>query len=122
MTSVLIVDDERACRDSLRLLLSLEGFEVEVAADGREAIEVGKRFAPEILVVDWMLRDRMDGLQVAAELREVNPKLETIAISGHPSADLESRIKTIPATGYLSKPFLPAELVEAVRQAADRLG
>lgn len=122
MIRVLIVDDEQACRDSLKLLLSLENFDVEVAADGQEALEVGNRFSPEILLVDWMLRNRMDGLAVAAALREVNPKLETIAISGHPSADLELNVKGLPATQYLSKPFLPAELIEAVRQAAERLG
>jgi len=122
MTRVLIVDDEQACRDSLRLLLSLEGFEVEVAADGGEAVEAGLRFVPEILVVDWMLRDQRDGLAVAAALRQVNPKLETIAVSGHPHADLESNLKGLAATQYLSKPFLPAELIEAVRRAAERLG
>ena len=119
MTKVLVVDDESACRESLQLLLSTcTDSEVEVAANGREAIETGGHFQPDVLIVDWMLKDRMNGLEVAESLRAVHPDLRIIVITGFPSPELESRIKAIPGAQCLSKPFRPAELLAATEQAA----
>ena len=64
MPKVLIVDDERSYRDYLGRFLAREGHEVQLAATGREAIDGGCRFRPDVLVVDWMLKDHVHGLQV----------------------------------------------------------
>ena len=122
MTKILIVDDEPACRDSLCLLLSLESFEVEVAADGRAALEVATRQHPDVLLVDWMLDDHQDGLQVAEAIRAINPKLQTIVITGFPTPELEARVKAATATELLEKSSRPGDLLAAVKRAADRCG
>ena len=118
MAKVLIVDDESACRESLHLLLSFEDFEVETAANVQEALEAGRRFVPDVLIVDWMLKDTMDGIQVAEAVRAVNPELQTIVITGYPSAELAARLKGFDCTDHLEKPFRPGELVAATHKAA----
>ncbi len=118
VAKVLVVDDEYACRDSLGLLLSLEDFSVETASDAGEALAVATEFAPDVLIVDWMLSDDADGLDIAESLRATHPGLQTIVVTGYPSADLEARVKSIPRAQYLTKPYKPAELIAAARAAA----
>jgi DNA-binding NtrC family response regulator len=118
VSKVLVVDDEQACRDSLRLLLSLEGFQVRVAAGAREAVAATVADAPDVLVVDWLLAGPMDGLQVIEAVRVANPKLQCVVVTGYLSAEVEARIKAVPGAQYLAKPFVPAELIAAVRRAA----
>ncbi len=118
LAKVLIVDDEYACRDSLGLLLSLENFDVEMAADAKEALDIGVSFAPDVLIVDWMLGDETDGLQVAEALRAVDPNVQVIVVTGYPSDDLAARVGAIPAAQYMTKPYRPAELIAATRRAA----
>jgi DNA-binding NtrC family response regulator len=118
MARVLIVDDERACRESAELLLSLEGFEVRTAATSQEGIELGNSYAPDVLVVDWMLASPVDGLQVLEALRRIHPTMQAVVITGYLSAELEAQIKALPGTQYLAKPFLSGELVAAVSKAA----
>jgi len=119
MGKVLVVNDEAACRESLRLLLSLESFEVIVAADGEEAVAMGKDFLPDVLVVDWVLTGRIDGLQAAEALRAINPRMQVVVMTGYPSDDLETRVKAMPGFQYLAKPFIPAEMTAAVHKAAE---
>lgn len=120
MTKVLIVDDEQACRDSLLLLLSFEDFEVRVAANAREAVAATVADVPDVLVVDWLLTGLMDGLQVIEAVRVANPKLQSVVVTGYLSAEIEARIKAVPGVQYLAKPFVPDELIAAVRRAAAR--
>ena len=66
---ILVVDDERAVRESLRRALELEGYEVELAEDGREALERLEREAePDAVVLD-VLMPGVDGLEVCRTLR-----------------------------------------------------
>ncbi len=117
MVKVLVVDDEPAYRDSLRLLMPCEGFEVETAANEREALDVSQRFAPDVLVVDWMLKDHTDGLDIAQGLRQRHPKMQVILITGYPTANLEARIRSLPATQLLTKPFTLSRLIGSIYAA-----
>ena len=117
MVKVLVIDDEPAFRDSLRLLMPCEGFEVETAANAREAFDVAARFEPDVLVVDWMLKDHTDGLEVAESMRPGHPNLRVIVITGYPTASLETRIRNTPATQFLTKPFTLSDLIDAIYAA-----
>lgn len=118
MPKVLIVDDEHACRDSLRLLLSLEDFDIRMASSGDEAIDIAEEFQPDVVIVDWLLRNGMDGLDVVVALRERNPSVQAVVVTGYPSDELEDRIKALPDAQYLAKPFAPDELIAATHRAA----
>jgi len=118
MVRVLVVDDEPDYPRLLNIILSKEGFEVATAESASEALNVGAHFAPEVLIVDWMLNGTEDGLWIAEALRQEYPALQTILITGYPSLELEAQVKRLPATRFLAKPFTPADLIELVREAS----
>jgi DNA-binding response OmpR family regulator len=115
---VLLVDDEPAYRDSLEHILSHENYSVRTASSATAAMEVTGEFVPDILIVDWMLRDEMDGVEVAQNLRSLNPGLRTIFITGYRTSRLEERMREVPFAQFLSKPFSLDAFMESVRLAA----
>lgn len=118
MVKVLVVDDHPGCLDSLRLLLESEGFEVQTAQDGPQALSIAARFQPDVLVVDWRLGPPLDGIDVAEALQTMNPAPQTIVISGHSAAESDPRIKVPPIVGFLAKPFRSSELLASIKDAA----
>ena len=117
---ILLVDDEPAYRDSLGHILSHESYDVRTAACAKSAIDVAQDFVPDILIVDWMLRDEMDGMQVAQNLRSVNPRLKTIFITGYRTLRLENQMREVPFAQFLSKPFSLDDFLEAIRMATSQ--
>lgn len=113
--SILVVDDEAPFRIFLRRLLERFGAHVETSASGLVSLEIANREPPDLLIIDWMLKDSLDGLQIAAELRKRNPGLATIIITGYPSTELEERVANEPRTIHLSKPFEADDLLDAIR-------
>jgi DNA-binding response OmpR family regulator len=112
--NILIVDDESGYREPLTAMLGCEGYRVCAAASGREAIEASSHFPPDLIIVDWMLRDQTDGLAVIQTLRSSFPSLKTIVITGYPTATLETRIANVPGCQLLAKPFTWKELTTAI--------
>jgi DNA-binding NtrC family response regulator len=118
MTRVLVVDDEADYPQLLSIILGKEGFDVQTAATGAEAMRVVEHFVPDVLIVDWMLEASDDGMDVAKTIESLNPNLRTILITGYPSPSLEARIERLANVEFLAKPFTPADLVAMVRRAA----
>jgi DNA-binding NtrC family response regulator len=119
---VLIVDDEPPYRVFLRKLFEKHGCRVETSASGIVSREIADRMMPDVLVIDWMLKNTVDGLQAAAEIRKHNPDLVTILITGYPSVELEERTKSEPRTTFVSKPFEAEDILSAVRSALAKKG
>lgn len=117
MPKILVVDDEPGYPRILSIILEHEGFEVATAQSPKEALEVGHRWNPDLLIVDWMLNDPSDGVDVAHQLRTVYPAMRTIVITGYPSDDLKTRIASIPGSQFLAKPFTPENLIAMAWQA-----
>jgi CheY-like chemotaxis protein len=117
MTKVLIVDDEAGYRDHLAFSLSGEGHEVETAASGSRAIEMGSRCRPHVLVADWMLKESIHGLHVSEVLRTLVPELQTILITGYGSRDLRAKAEQLPVFDFIEKPFALERLHAAVNEA-----
>jgi DNA-binding response OmpR family regulator len=120
MTKILIVDDEPSYRDSLDLILSYEDYEVRTAADGVAALEVAGCFVPDVLIVDWMLRGTMNGIEVAKTLLESNPSMRTIVITGYATPRLVAQVERIEGAEMLAKPFGVDELLAAVDRVVDQ--
>ena len=120
MTKILIVDDEPSYRDSLDLILSYEDYEVRTAADGVAGLEVAGSFVPDVLIVDWMLRGNMNGLDVTKTLLESNPHMRTIVITGYATPRLVAQVEGIGGAQVLAKPFGVDEILAALESVVDQ--
>ncbi len=113
---VLVVDDERAVRESLRRALELEGYEVELAADGREALDrldSGAR-EPDAVLLD-VLMPEVDGLEVCRRLRRAGSRVPVLMLTAR--AEVENRVEGLDAGAddYITKPFALEELLARLR-------
>lgn len=118
MAGVLIVEDDADLREMLRDALEKRKFTVITAANGREAVA---RFRPSVIdmVVTDLLMPEEDGLMVIMKIKELKPSVKLIAISGGGKAGPGSYLlmaSTLGADHVFSKPFLPSELVQKVRE------
>ncbi len=112
---VLVVDDESTIRRILATRLTMKGYEVSVAVDGEEALQVFQEQEPDLVVLDIMM-PKLNGLQVCQELRKTT-EVPIIILSA--LGDVGDRIQGLElgADDYLSKPFSPKELegrIEAI--------
>ena len=114
---ILIVDDEPYVIRSLSFVLKREGYQVETAKDGIEAIEIVKRWKPRLVFLDIVLPG-MDGVEVCREIK-ADPKLRDIYIlvlSAKAQEKDRQKIFSAGANGYMTKPFSPKKLVERLRK------
>jgi two-component system response regulator RegX3 len=115
---VLVVDDEQSYRDALRIALEREGFRVEVAADGAEAIERFDAVRPALVLLDVML-PRISGIDVCRELRS-RSQVPIIMVTAR-NAEIDAVVGLeVGADDYVTKPFRLRELVARVRAALRR--
>ena len=118
MLKVLLIDDEPVFRQLLMSYIKSDGFEAKAAGNGVEAMELLKRFDPDVLVVDWMLNNHLHGLEVIQICHRLKPRIPVILISGYPSKELRTKAEKCGVSQFLAKPFQPEDLVVAIRQAA----
>jgi two-component system, cell cycle response regulator CpdR len=111
LPAVLVVDDEPSLLDSVAQTLRRSGFEVHVASDGVEAIEVARGRRIGVLVTDLAMPN-MDGVTLAERLREERPDLPVLFITGHAAVDLARRLPE--DAPVLRKPFRALDLVSTV--------
>jgi two-component system response regulator RegX3 len=115
---VLVVDDEQSYRDALRIALEREGFRVEVAADGAEAIARFDAVRPALVLLDVML-PRITGIDVCRELR-TRSQVPIIMVTAR-NAEIDAVVGLeVGADDYVTKPFRLRELVARVRAALRR--
>ena len=117
--SVLIIDDEAEIRESLRTLLELEGYEVEVAGTGEEGLfRIGER-SFDLLLLDLALPDR-NGLEILSELQGHDPALSVIMITAYGTVENAVRAMQSGAANFIQKPWDNEKLLADVRAAVAR--
>jgi len=120
---ILVVDDDQAVRDSLRRALALQGYDVELAGDGEEALFKLRTnpSATDLLVVD-VLMPRLDGLELTRRLRAYGNEVPILMLTARDQ--VADRVEGLEAGAddYLVKPFALEELVARVRALLRRLG
>jgi two-component system response regulator RegX3 len=115
---ILVVDDEQSYRDALRVALEREGFRVEVAADGAEAISRFDAVRPALVLLDVML-PRISGIDVCRELRS-RSQVPIIMVTAR-NAEIDAVVGLeVGADDYVTKPFRLRELVARVRASLRR--
>jgi two-component system response regulator MprA len=112
---ILVVDDERAVRESLRRALELEGYEVELAGDGEEALyRLGSNGDPDAMILD-VLMPGIDGLEVCRRLRREGNHIPVLMLTARD--EVENRVAGLDAGAddYVTKPFALEELLARIR-------
>jgi DNA-binding response OmpR family regulator len=115
MKPVLIVEDETIMRESLRDWLKDEGYEVDTAESGEEALQKIGETEFGVAVLDLRL-PRKDGLDVLREATAQNPKLKGVIITAYPSVETAVEAMKIGAVDYIVKPFAPDVLEKAIEE------
>jgi two-component system, response regulator FlrC len=113
---VLVVDDDPGMRDGMALSLKRAGFITEQAKSGEEALRMTRPGAFDAVVTDLRMMG-IDGLQLTARLKALDPVLPVLLVTAFGSLDTAREAMRLGAFDYLSKPFSPDELVTAVRKA-----
>ena len=119
---ILVVDDERAVRESLRRALELEGYEIELAEDGLQALDrLAREDQPDAVILD-VLMPGIDGLEVCRMLRGRGSRLPVLMLTAR--TQVEDRVEGLDAGAddYLTKPFALEELLARVRALLRRSG
>jgi two-component system response regulator MprA len=118
---ILVVDDEPAVRDSLDRALRLEGYTVDLAADGAEALDALRGQSPDALVLDLMM-PRVDGLEVCRRMRAAGDRTPVLVLTARDG--VSDRVKGLDAGAddYLVKPFALDELLARLRALLRRSG
>lgn len=116
---VLVVDDEENVVELLKLYLESEKYEVELAGDGVEALELAEKFKPDLIILDIML-PFIDGWQVARKLRE-NTDIPIIMLSAKGEESDKILGLNLGGDDYVTKPFSPGEVTARVRAILRRV-
>ena len=118
MTSILVADDAKLVRITLRKILESAGYTSLGAKDGAEAVEIYRKKKPDLVIVDIVMPIK-DGVRTFLELRGFDAKAKIIAMSAGARSgkiDYLSLTKRIGANGILAKPFTRATVLALVGQ------
>ena len=121
MTKILVIDDDIAINELIKINLELQGYEVKQAYNGTEGFALAKQEAPELIVLDVMMPE-VDGYTVAQRIRQCDEISETPIIMLTALSELQNKVIgfNIGVDDYLTKPFETEELVVRVRALLKR--
>src|SRR5881392_654580 len=114
--SILIVDDERGIRDTLRAVMEDEGFSTDAVATGEECLEAVERRAYGCILLDVWLPG-IDGLETLRQLRDAGSEAAVVIISGHGNVETAVRATKLGAFDFIEKPLSIEKTVLVVRNA-----
>jgi len=118
---VLLVEDEWQLRHLLHRVLANQGYQVQVACDGTEGMELVEHAdRPFDLIVSDVLMPGMGGLELAGRVRQLYPELPVIFLSGYAGGTAEVRLSLPDDAEILAKPFPPTALLDRIRRVLDR--
>src|SRR5580765_7559370 len=115
---ILVIDDEAAIRDSLRMTLEYEGYEFIGAATGQEGLALAEREAPDLVLLDVKMPG-MDGIEVLERLRNMNEALPVVVVSGHGTISTAVEATKKGAFDFIEKPFASERVLVSLRNALD---
>ena len=119
LSAILVIDDDKNQRNSLRFALEDRGFQVELAASGQEALELAKKARFDAAICDIMMPG-LDGLETLRALRQEQPWLEVVMATGYGTSQSALKALKLGACHYLTKPYELQDLVDILNQALGR--
>jgi hypothetical protein len=119
MSTLLIIDDEKAIRKTLTEILRFEGYAIEEAGDGEEGLNLYRNKTYDAVLCDIKM-PKLDGLEFLEKARQTNPDVPIIMISGHGNIDTAVEAVKMGAFDYISKPPDLNRLLITIKNACDR--
>jgi DNA-binding NtrC family response regulator len=119
MSNILIIDDEKAIRKTLTEILSYEGYKIDEAGDGEEGLRRYREKEYDVILCDIKM-PKMDGIEFLEKIKEANPDIPIIMISGH--GTIETAVEAVKkgAYDYIAKPPDLNRLLITIRNAMDK--
>jgi len=117
-TKLLVVDDEHVVCESCSRIFSERGFEVETCTDSMRGLDLATEQSYRAILVDLMMPN-VDGLEFLRRLRQHDPSVPVIFITGYASVPTAAEAMRLGATDYIPKPFTPEEILKAVQRVFD---
>jgi len=115
MIKFLIVDDEQDVVDNVSELFTLRNYAVITATSGRKALELVEKEKPNIIILDIRMPD-INGIDVLKEVKKNYPKIRVIMLTGIEDEATKNMAMALGASGYFTKPYSYAELIELSRK------
>ena len=119
MPKILIIDDERSIRNTLKEILTYEGFEVSEAQDGMEGLKAVEKGKFDVILCDIKM-PKMDGIEVLEKIQELAPETPVVIVSGHGNIDTAVEAIKKGAFDYIAKPLDLNRTLVTIRNAMDR--
>ncbi|MBW4056627.1 MAG: sigma-54-dependent Fis family transcriptional regulator [Proteobacteria bacterium] len=116
---LLVIDDEPAIREGVRRILESDSFQVETFASGYAALERIKQQTFDLVITDLKMPG-ISGMEVLKALKEIQPDLPVIFITGYSSVDSAVEVMKLGAVDYIAKPFTPEEMLSTVKLALEQ--
>lgn len=115
---ILVVDDEPAIRDTMRMILDYDGYETVLAASGQEALQIVERDPPDLAFLDIKMPG-MDGLEVLSRIRAATDTVPVVIVSAHGSASSALEAGRLGAFRFIEKPLSKDYVLDAVREGLE---
>ena len=116
MANILIIDDEEEIRNVSSYILQAEGYLVDTASDGHEAIQKATKQEYDLALVDLVLPGGLNGLDIISKLKEISSATRIIAFTGFSGANIAEKTSRAGADGFITKPFLSQGLIQTVHK------
>jgi DNA-binding response OmpR family regulator len=124
MQKILIIDDESHILLMLKKMLEKSGYEIDLAANGVEGVELFKKSQADLVITDIIMPEK-EGLETIREMRRIKPNLKIIAMSGGGKVSADNYLdiaKIFGAAKVIAKPFTKQEMVGAVQELLGSAG
>jgi len=118
IANILIIDDDAQIRSMLSSILEDEGYSVEAVENGKKAIKTCEKMSFDIALIDVDLPD-IKGVDLLPKLKQMQPKMVKIIITGNPSIDNAVKAVNEKSDGFILKPFNVPQLLEMIRKRLD---
>jgi two-component system nitrogen regulation response regulator NtrX len=116
---ILVVDDEAEIRRSVRMILEYEGYDVQEASSGPEALALVEREPPDLVFLDIKMPG-VDGLEVLEKIKQTNETLPVVIISGHGTVSTAVEATKLGAFDFIEKPLASERVLVTIKNALDR--
>lgn len=116
---LLVIDDEPAIREGVRRILESDAYKVETFAGGHAALERIKQESFDLVITDLKMPG-ISGMEVLKAIKEIQPDLPVIFITGYSSVDSAVEVMKLGAVDYIAKPFTPEEMLQTIKTALEQ--